>query len=106
MLMIIQNPYPDEIRYEDYKTWPHLNEKFNNLFDIERYYNKDYTETYLSAQLFFKKDSTYKVFKKELPLPDFCGNLQCYRSVAGHRFHTSVTKVRFFLALPKYEKDQ
>lgn len=59
---------PDSIRYEDYATWPDLRDKFEHLWDVERYHNDDYTEKFLSVQLYFKPDSKYKTFKKEFGL--------------------------------------
>jgi hypothetical protein len=58
----------DNIRYEDYKTWPGLNQKFENLYTVEKFHNREYTETYLSIKLFFKKSSKFETFKKELDL--------------------------------------
>lgn len=59
---------PDELRFEDYCTWPNLYERFEHLWAVERYHNDDFTDTFSSVSLRFKKSSKYDVFKKELNL--------------------------------------
>lgn len=59
---------PDSIRYEDYATWPNLHQKFNNLFQIERYHRGKDEKTLISLSIFFRKTAKFKVFRKELDL--------------------------------------
>ena len=53
----------DEIRFEDYKTWPNLYSVFSNLWDVETYQDKT-----LSFSMYVRPDSTFDKFKEELEL--------------------------------------
>lgn len=54
----------DNIRYEDYRTWPDLYSKFNNLWSVACYSDGEYK----SVRLYFTKVADYDIFKRELDL--------------------------------------
>lgn len=59
----------DDIRYEDYKTWPHLHELFECLFSWEQYCKEnDYSQKEITIQICVNKTTTFKVFEEELKL--------------------------------------
>ena len=53
----------DNIRYEDYKTWPDLHQKFENLFQLQKYPDET-----LTFSLYFKQTASFENFKKEFSL--------------------------------------
>lgn len=53
----------DNIRYEDYKTWPYLYSIFNHLWGVQTY-----MDSTMSFQIWVKKDSKFENFKEELDL--------------------------------------
>lgn len=58
----------EQIRYDDYKTWPDLYTLFNNVYRLTEYHSDDYSKKYVSFELYFRKDSKFKEFKKEFDL--------------------------------------
>ena len=56
----------DQIKYEDYKTWPDLHQMSKHLFCIESYRNKDYSEEYITFQIRTSRSGKFKEFEKEL----------------------------------------
>ena len=58
----------NEIRYEDYTTWPYLDLITKTFFSYEGYHNEKYTELYHSFRIAINKKVTFKDFKKEFNL--------------------------------------
>lgn len=59
---------PDKMRFADYKSWPDLHQKFQNLFSVQTFHNEEYTEKFTSVELYFKKSANFEIFTKELNL--------------------------------------
>lgn len=56
------------VRFEDYKTWPHLFQVFTNLHGVESYRGNKDTKSYISFQMSCKPDADFQTFKEELEL--------------------------------------
>lgn len=56
----------DEIDYEDYKTWPHLNTISKHLWDVVAYHSSNYKNLYITFQIFTRKDGNFEDFQSEL----------------------------------------
>ncbi len=52
--------------YKSYETWPKLYSIFTYLWDLQSYYNREYTELYHTVQVRFPKNGDVKDFIKEL----------------------------------------
>lgn len=52
----------DNVRYEDYKTWPRLYSIFDHLWDVSKYTDGK------TFSIYVKPDSVFKKFKKEFDL--------------------------------------
>jgi hypothetical protein len=63
---IYQTHNDSEIKYEHYETWPELNEMSKHLFNIEAYHTLDYSELYITFQIYTKKSGNFKEFEAEL----------------------------------------
>lgn len=56
------------VKYEHYETWPKLYSVFNTIWDVNEYHNLDYTETYISVEIFVTNDVKRGTFNKEFSL--------------------------------------
>jgi hypothetical protein len=55
-----------EIKFEHYKTWPHLYQICEHLWDVENYPNSKYTEYYLTFKIYTGKSGKFEEFEAEL----------------------------------------
>lgn len=56
----------DEIDYDDYKTWPELYSIAKHLWGVRGYHSEDYTELYISFEIYSKQSGQFEDFEKEL----------------------------------------
>ena len=56
------------VKFEHYRTWPHLFSVFDHLWDLVSYNSRDYKEQYQTCQIKVLIDSSLESFKKELDL--------------------------------------
>lgn len=54
------------ISYEDYRTWPELYSVCDHIWSKACFVSHDYSETYLSFQIYTRRDGKYGDFKREL----------------------------------------
>jgi hypothetical protein len=58
---------PDRIKkYECYKTWPQLLQMSKHLVDVEGYHNQDYSELYITFQIYTSQNGKFEEFNEEL----------------------------------------
>lgn len=64
----------DNVRYEDYKTWPKLYEHFECLFDVRSYYTDENEEGVArTLEICVNKKTTFATFVEELRIAlNFC----------------------------------
>jgi hypothetical protein len=55
-----------EIKYEHYQTWPDLYGISKHLWSVNRYSNRDYTEYYISFEIYTRRDGKFEDFESEL----------------------------------------
>lgn len=56
------------VSFECYRTWPKLYTVTDYLWDLNSYYNRDYTELYHTCQIKSPKNGNFNDFKKEFEL--------------------------------------
>jgi hypothetical protein len=65
---IYQKHHDDEIKFEHYQTWPGLYRISKHLWEAVAYHSKDYSERYITFELYTKKDGIFEEFETELNL--------------------------------------
>jgi hypothetical protein len=60
--------HEQEVRYEDYRTWPNVDRFLECFYKMERYHSADYTKTMDTFQMKVERTAAYTTFKKELKL--------------------------------------
>lgn len=60
--------HEDEIRSEDWRTWPNVGHFLECFYDMERYNSEDYATTTDTFKVKVERTAEYKTFKKELKL--------------------------------------
>ena len=63
---IYANLNDDEIKFEDYQTWPRLYSISKHLSEVQTYHNKEYTEEYITFEIYTEPKGRFKDFEKEL----------------------------------------
>lgn len=57
-----------EIRFEDYTTWPNVGHFLKCFYEMVRYNSADYTKTMDTFSLMVERTAEYQTFKKELKI--------------------------------------
>lgn len=57
---------PNQIKTECYKTWPELFQMSKHLFDVQGHHNQDYSECYITFQIYTSQNGNFEEFNEEL----------------------------------------
>lgn len=61
-----QRKHDGEIKFEHYQTWPKLYQLSKHLWDVSGYHSRDYSELYITFEIFTSRQGNFKEFSEEL----------------------------------------
>lgn len=61
-----QKKHDREIKFEHYQTWPKLYQLSKHLWDVCSYHGRDYSESFITFQIFTNRQGNFKEFAEEL----------------------------------------
>lgn len=67
---IYKKEHENKISYEHYTTWPNIGQFCKNFYDVESYYNDDYSNMFHTFRIKVDRDNSFKDFEKEYWLLD------------------------------------